>query len=114
MGDFTAHFAEGYLTSGETTRGGRVQMMLTRVGVSVLSGAVSTLGATAFLFFPVILFFRKFGMFIFATILSSLFISLFFFTALLASGVGPRGNSGDIKHMYRAAKRKLGLATKEE
>ena len=59
--DYAAHLAEGYIHCPEPDRNGRVQDMLGKVGISVISGALRTLGASAFLFFPVIVFFNKFG-----------------------------------------------------
>lgn len=83
--DFVAHLAEAYMHSSEPKRAGKVKIeqalgpkdaycpqanvtdalpsqvrdMLTAMGVSVVSGAMSTLGAAFFLFFPTIVFFRK-------------------------------------------------------
>jgi len=93
--DYVAHLAEGYIHCPEPDRRSRVRYMLAKVGVSVVSGAVSTLGASAFLFFPVIVFFNKFGTFVFMTIVFSLFFSLCFFPALLTV-IGPEGDTGNI------------------
>ena len=93
--DFVAHLAEGYVESSETNRIGRVRDMLGRVAISVVSGAISTLGASVFLFLPTIVFFNKFGIMMFMTIGFSLFWSLVFFPALLASPLGPNGNVGN-------------------
>eukprot|EP01063_Lacrimia_lanifica_P008424 TRINITY_DN1545_c0_g2_i1.p1 TRINITY_DN1545_c0_g2~~TRINITY_DN1545_c0_g2_i1.p1 ORF type:complete len:1138 (+),score=349.38 TRINITY_DN1545_c0_g2_i1:40-3453(+) len=98
--DYVAHLAEAYNHSPATNRHERVRDMLTKVGVSVLSGAFSTLGATLFLFFPTIVFFVKFGTFIFVTIVASLLFSLFNFAALMAL-VGPQEEDGSIAHLYR-------------
>mmetsp|Transcript_7171 Transcript_7171/g.18574 ORF Transcript_7171/g.18574 Transcript_7171/m.18574 type:complete len:1510 (-) Transcript_7171:264-4793(-) len=99
--DYVAHLAEAYVRSVHKTRAGRVRDMLTQVGVSVISGAISTLGATFFLFFPQITFFAKFGQFIFATILFSLFISLTFFSAILLTPIGPQRSVGDLRFLVR-------------
>ena len=63
--DYVVHLSEAYLESHERSRTGRTVDMLTTMGISVLSGAASTLGATFFLFFPQIIFFVKFGQVIF-------------------------------------------------
>ena len=69
-------------------------MMLEEMGVSVLSGAICTLGATFFMFFAPNFFFVKFAAFIFATIILSCIYSLTFFPALL-SIIGPVGEFGN-------------------
>lgn len=93
--DFVAHLADGYLESKWTNRGDRVRDMLAHVGISVVSGAFSTLGASLFLFMPTIVFFNKFGTMIFITIIFSLSWSLLFLPALLATPLGPQANTGD-------------------
>ena len=57
--DYVAHMSEAYLDAPYTDRRRRAKAMLARCGISVLSGAISTLGATMFLFFAYILFFGK-------------------------------------------------------
>lgn len=99
--DYVAHLAEAYVRSVHKTRAGRTRDMLTQVGVSVISGALSTLGATFFLFFPQISFFAKFGQFIFATILFSLFFSLTLFSCLLITPLGPQHNTGDLRVLLK-------------
>ena len=68
-------------------------------GCSVLSGAISTLGASLPLFGAQIIFFFKFGIFIFVTIFLSLVFSLGFFIAALTY-VGPLGTEGSIARVY--------------
>ena len=46
-----AHLAEAYVESHHHDTEGRVRDALTEVGVSIISGAISTLGATMFMFF---------------------------------------------------------------
>lgn len=59
--DYVAHLADAYLDDPEhgdkwteSRRARRMKRMLGEVGVSVISGACSTLGATFFLFFPTV------------------------------------------------------------
>jgi len=103
--DFCAHLAEGYMHSHQKERTGKVTDMLVHVGVSIISGAISTLGATTMLFFTTILFFSKFGIFIFMTILYSMYFSLVFFAAVLCV-VGPEGDCGSLSCLYRCCKKK--------
>lgn len=92
--DYTVHLSEAYTESHATDRHGRVVLMMEEMGVSVLSGAISTLGACFFMFFAPNNFFVKFATFIFATITLSCLYSLTFFPALLAI-LGPTGNVGN-------------------
>eukprot|EP01062_Namystynia_karyoxenos_P059613 TRINITY_DN51049_c0_g1_i1.p1 TRINITY_DN51049_c0_g1~~TRINITY_DN51049_c0_g1_i1.p1 ORF type:complete len:1177 (+),score=340.80 TRINITY_DN51049_c0_g1_i1:105-3533(+) len=105
--DFVAHMAEGYLESHSAARGDRVRDMFGNVGISVVSGAFSTLGATLFLFLPTVVFFNKFGTMIFLTIGLSLLWSLLFFPALLSTPLGPEGTFGDWHGPARRALAKL-------
>lgn len=55
------HLSDAYLESGRTLRGPRTRQMLAMMGISVLSGSISTLGASFFLLLATIVFFTKFG-----------------------------------------------------
>jgi len=61
---------------------------LKEIGISIISGAITTLGSGIFLFFAIISIFNKFAVLIVATILFSLGFSLIFFAALMHA-VGP-------------------------
>mmetsp|Transcript_28927 Transcript_28927/g.55390 ORF Transcript_28927/g.55390 Transcript_28927/m.55390 type:complete len:1169 (-) Transcript_28927:363-3869(-) len=104
--DYAIHLSEAFVHSPHHDRRSRVVGMLTELGVSVVSGAVSTLGCAFFMFFPENEFFPKFGMFIFVTIALSLILSLTFFPALLAT-VGPEGEAGNLGFVFANLKRKL-------
>ncbi|XP_074657388.1 protein dispatched homolog 1-like [Tubulanus polymorphus] len=82
--DYCVHLAEGYHHSLFRQRLHRLRDTLERVGVSVLSGAATTLGASVFMLFAKIQFFVQFGIFMFCTIGFSILFSLFFFVSLLA------------------------------
>ncbi|XP_067682304.1 protein dispatched homolog 1-like [Haliotis asinina] len=97
--DYVVHLAEGYHLSRHEHRQGRLRDMLETVGISVLSGACTTLGASLFMLFAVILFFMQFGIFMFCTIGFSLFYSLIMFAPLLAI-CGPQGNFGSLSPLY--------------
>jgi len=87
--DYTVHLSDSYIESAEARREDRVRMMLYRMGLSVFSGAFSTLGASAFLLAAYIVFFVKFGAVMFFLIAQSLFFSLVLYAALLDT-VGPQ------------------------
>jgi hypothetical protein len=60
--DYAVHLSDAYIESKERLRGPRTQDMLTKMGVSIVSGACSTLGMSFFLaFFTFITFFSKIG-----------------------------------------------------
>lgn len=98
--DYTIHMIDGYSRCPQSTRTERVHYMLEEVGVSVLSGATTTLGASLFLLFAIIYFFLKFGAFVFATIGFAMYHSLFTLPAMLAI-VGPNGDDGSLSSLFR-------------
>ena len=94
--DYVVHLAEGYCRSTQTDRKGRTRDMLEEVGVSVISGAITTMGAAALLLIAKIVFFFQFGLFIFCTILFSITYALVLFTTFMALA-GPNGETGSLK-----------------
>ena len=96
--DYCVHLAEGYSRSTHTDRHGRVRDALTEVGVSIVSGCVTTVGASAFMLLAVILFFTQFGTFLFATLGFSFLFSIGFFTTVLAM-IGPQNDCGSFKQI---------------
>ena len=97
--DYVIHLAEGYSTAPEATREQCVRTMLHHVGISVVSGAFTTLGASLFMMFAQILFFMRFSIFMLCTIGFSMLYALGFFTALLAT-VGPQNDFGAIRPWF--------------
>ena len=97
--DYVVHLAEGYHMSAHTDRMSRLRDMLEEVGISVFSGACTSLGASLFMFFAQIQFLVKFGIFMFCTIGFSLIFSLGFFTTIMGI-LGPSGSTGDIGVLF--------------
>eukprot|EP00635_Sarcinochrysidales_sp_CCMP3193_P013385 CAMPEP_0118918014 /NCGR_PEP_ID=MMETSP1166-20130328/17657_1 /TAXON_ID=1104430 /ORGANISM="Chrysoreinhardia sp, Strain CCMP3193" /LENGTH=1280 /DNA_ID=CAMNT_0006858253 /DNA_START=19 /DNA_END=3861 /DNA_ORIENTATION=- len=97
--DYTVHLADSYMASRSVTREDKVVDALVHTGSSVLSGAISTVGASVPMFFARIIFFQKFGAFVFITIVLSLFYSLGFFSAVLVR-IGPLGKAGNLSNFY--------------
>ncbi|XP_070577305.1 protein dispatched homolog 1-like isoform X2 [Ptychodera flava] len=97
--DYVVHLAEGYHLSPKEDRLGRLHDMLEHVGVSVVSGATTTLGASMFMLFAQIKFFMQFGIFMFSTIGFSLLFSLGLFTTMLGI-MGPQGRTGSLVVIY--------------
>lgn len=93
--DYCVHMSEAYTESHAPDRHERVIQMVEEMGISVVSGAMSTLGACFFMFFAPNAFFVKFATFIFLTISLSCLYSLTFFPAGLAI-IGPEGDFGNI------------------
>lgn len=111
--DYVVHLAEGYMELEHETRSVKVQHTLAHVGISVLSGACTTLGASIFMFAAKIIFFFQFGVFIFCTIGFSILFSLFFFLTVLAL-VGPEGETGSIMPLVRRVKNMIRGQTKKD
>ena len=93
--DYCVHLAEGYARCKKPDRKSRVQNALEEVGISVLSGCLTTLGASFFLMLAIIIFFVKFGIFMFITIGFSVLYSLGLFMTVLGI-IGPQGNTGSL------------------
>ena len=104
--DYVVHLVEAYHFSKQPTRLGKSHDMLSEVGVSVLSGACTTLGASFFMLLTVLMFFTQFGIFMFCTIGFSLFYSLGFFSTVIAI-IGPEGDTGSIVPLYDCIKRRI-------
>ncbi|XP_052106368.1 protein dispatched homolog 1-like [Mytilus californianus] len=101
--DYVVHFAEAYRTSPFTHRKDRVKSMLEGMGLSVLSGAITTFGAAVFMLFAEIQFSYQFGIFVMCTIGTSFLFSFLLFPAFMAS-FGPEGDSGSIPAIVKAIK----------
>ena len=93
--DYVVHFANAYLECQGNTREERLSFSLLTMGVSVASGAVTTLVAGFFLLFPELVFFYKMGVIIIITIMSSLAWAMLFFTSMLAA-FGPQYDTGKV------------------
>merc|ERR1712118_385991 len=93
--DYVVHMADSYLEAPAQDRAGRTQYMMKKMGLAVLNGAATTIGAAAIMCLTYITFFQKFGMVILVTVFQSLVTSLFFFSALMAV-LGPQGTCGNI------------------
>jgi hypothetical protein len=105
--DYVVHYAKSYNDSPRNwTPYQRMRHALTEMGISILSGAVTSVGAALILLLTVIQFFVKFGFFLLSTILLSIVFATFFFSALCMA-FGPTGNSGDISYLMRRIVRSI-------
>ena len=94
--DYTLHLALSYQeTDANLPRAERATTAVRHMGISVVSGAVSTASSGILLFFTTITFFTLFGYFIVTTAFLSVVFALFFFNSLLFT-LGPEGPAGSL------------------
>ena len=98
--DYVVHLADGYMELKDDDRIAKVKYTLGHVGISVFSGACTTLGSSIFMLAAKIIFFQQFGIFIFCTISLSILYSLILFTTVLAI-IGPEGEVGSLVPLWR-------------
>ena len=98
--DYVVHLANAYLESRASTRNERLSFALLTMGISVVSGAVTTFGAGFFLIFPPITYFRKMGYIMMSTVIISIIWAMCFFTSICAA-LGPQNNTGNITQYFK-------------
>lgn len=94
--DFCVHYALAYCEAPERTRHERLTRALVEMGISVQSGAITTMGASAFLLATNIRFLFQFGVFMLLTVAFSLVVANLLFTSLIAI-VGPQDDVGSVR-----------------
>ena len=95
--DYVVHLANHYVESVYIDRFRRMKDALTGIGISIFSGAITTILSGIFLFLATIVFFENFAILILVTILFSLLFSLALFSSI-NFWIGPSGNFGNLKH----------------
>ena len=115
--DYTVHIANAYVNSGEVGGGGsggreaRIRVALRRMGLSVISGAVTTIGAAVFLLGCIITFFDTFGKFMCVTLIAALVHALIVFPALCACvGSEATASTGPANAHHSSVRRHPGIA----
>ncbi|KAI0215660.1 hypothetical protein LSAT2_032285 [Lamellibrachia satsuma] len=97
--DYVVHLAQSYAHSPYHGRLERTRHALEQVGFSMMSGACTTLGASAFLLFCDFVYFRQFGLILFATIGFSFIYAIgLFMTVLGMIGHERRADSTYVSH----------------
>jgi predicted RND superfamily exporter protein len=96
--DYVVHLASHYTHSKQFDRQERIRESLREMGISILSGSLTTMCASLTLYLCVITSFHKFALFVLSTIVFSIFYSLFFFAAI-CSLAGPNGKTGNLVHL---------------
>lgn len=81
--DYVVHLANHYVESSYNDRYNRTKEALQEIGISIVSGAITTLGSGIFLFFATVSIFTKFAVLIVSTISFSLLFSLLFFISMM-------------------------------
>ena len=99
--DYVVHLATHYVHSPRYSRTDKSKESISAMGISIFSGAVTTIGSGVFLFGGTIVFFQKLALVIVLTVLLSLIYSFFYFMAFLHS-FGPDGKMGDLGIFWRA------------
>ena len=90
------HLGNAYIECEQSEkREERMKFSLFTMGISVVSGALTTFGSGFWLIFPEFLFFKKFGILVMSVVTFSLFFSMVYFIGLLAK-CGPQGKTGHI------------------
>jgi multidrug efflux pump subunit AcrB len=97
--DFSIHMADSYIEHEEAGRFEKVKASLGVTGVSIISGSLSTLLATAPMLAANIVFFSRFGQIMFITMALSTVFTLGPFSCILMM-FGPQGHQGMISNFY--------------
>jgi multidrug efflux pump subunit AcrB len=97
--DYVVHMGMSYLESPSKDRRGRTIFACEHMGISICSGAISTVGASVFLTCCTITFFPKFGIFMAVTIIFSFICAGIIFPAALME-LGPEGNTGALGGIF--------------
>jgi predicted RND superfamily exporter protein len=92
--DYTVHLMHSYNEAKARTRFRKAQCALTEMGVSVISGALTTFAASVPLLFAEFKFFTNFGTFIAMITVASILWSVVFLMTL-AMACGPEGSEED-------------------
>ncbi len=94
--DYVVHLSADYMHSPHTSRHDKIKQAYSEMGVSVLSGAITTFGSGVFLFGGQILFFPKFALMICSTITLGFLSSMLLFGALMHT-LGPENGFGNVR-----------------
>jgi len=102
--DYTVHLSISYMKQVRQLKGKSklevLQYTLAEIGISIVGGAATTASSVFPLFFTTIVFFTRFGEFVFVNILASLVVSLLLLVIILAL-IGPSENVGNLKYLFK-------------
>jgi predicted RND superfamily exporter protein len=98
--DYILHFSAEYMHSKEDTRDLKMRQSYRQMGVSILSGYLTTLGSGIFLLATDLVFFYKFGETICLAVSYSFIIAAFVYPSFMKV-MGPEGMFADITCCFR-------------
>jgi hypothetical protein len=93
--DYTIHLCHVFATSSATTRFAAGRDALASMGVSVFNAAITTIGSSIVLMLSYIIFFQRFGIFVFMNIFYSTAFAFIFLMGILML-IGPIQGAGRI------------------
>lgn len=99
--DYVVHLAAHYVHSRYVNREDRIKESLREIGISILSGGMTTMLACLPLFICVIELFEKFAILVISTVIFSVIFSLGFFSATCYL-IGPTGELGNYSYHYNS------------
>ena len=95
--DYVVHLANHYSESVYDDKFNRIKDSLQSIAVSIIAGAVTTLGSGFPIFFAIVTIFTKFAVLIWSTIWLALYFSLVMYAAINHIA-GPQNKCGDLKY----------------
>lgn len=98
--DYVVHLGGHYVHSKYKDRDNRIREALREMGISIISGSITTMLSVLILFACVIFLFTKFSIFVLTTIICSTFYSLCFFSAC-CHVVGPNDEFANISQLIK-------------
>jgi predicted RND superfamily exporter protein len=93
--DYVVHLSVDYMHSAHPTRSEKMKQALSEMGVSILSGSITTFGSGVFLFGGKIIIFNKFAILVTCTISFSFLVAMLLFSAFMHI-MGPENGFGDL------------------
>lgn len=100
--DYTIHLCHIFATSSATTRFAAGRDALASMGVSVFNAAITTIGSSVVLMLSYIIFFQRFGIFVFMNIFYSTAFAFVFLMAILML-IGPIQGAGRVLNKDKGA-----------
>ena len=102
--DYVVHLSADYMHSAHKTRNDRMKQAYQEMGVSILSGCITTFGSGVFLFGGKVITFNKFAVMITSTISLSFIVAMMLFGAVMHV-LGPQDGFGDLCRKKSEAKK---------
>lgn len=93
--DYVVHLSADYMHSAHKSRNDRMKQAYQEMGVSILSGCITTFGSGVFLFGGKVITFNKFAVMITSTISLSFLVAMMLFGAVMHV-IGPQDGFGDL------------------